>query len=90
MSLKDNVLELCQGACSALPWNFTNRSEVTTHAPSSLLFKRNNEARLLPLYPDSLAFAYSTPVDLIAYCSRIGLMPAYTTISNSLDGLPRV
>ncbi|KAF5323991.1 hypothetical protein D9611_008409 [Ephemerocybe angulata] len=58
---------------------------VTTHALSSLLYKRNSEARLLPLSLGLLAFAYSTPVDFMAYCSRIGIMPAYTTISTALD-----
>ncbi|KAJ3524266.1 hypothetical protein NMY22_g11076 [Coprinellus aureogranulatus] len=57
---------------------------VVTHALSSLLYKRNSEARILPLSLGLLAFSYSTPVDFMAYCSRIAIMPAYTTISGSL------
>ncbi|KAJ3494472.1 hypothetical protein NLJ89_g10801 [Agrocybe chaxingu] len=60
---------------------------VCTHVMSSLLFSRNNEARLLPLVQGLLYFAHSAPADLIAYGSRIGAMPAYTTISKSLRGL---
>ncbi|KAF5341893.1 hypothetical protein D9611_001134 [Ephemerocybe angulata] len=57
---------------------------VTTHALSSLLYKRSNEARLLPLSLGLLAFAYSTPVDVMAYCSRVGIMPTYNTITGAL------
>ncbi|KAF8811788.1 hypothetical protein BYT27DRAFT_7336050 [Phlegmacium glaucopus] len=62
-------------------------STVCTHAISSLNFTRNNEARLLPLARGIYYFSYSAPVDLMAYSSRIGEMPAYTTIYNSLKGL---
>ncbi|KAF6759280.1 hypothetical protein DFP72DRAFT_961391 [Ephemerocybe angulata] len=57
---------------------------VATHALSSLLYKRSSEARLLPLSLGLLAFAYSTPVDVMAYCSRVGIMPTYNTVTQSL------
>ncbi|KAF8872739.1 hypothetical protein BD779DRAFT_1708992 [Infundibulicybe gibba] len=60
---------------------------VCTHAISALNFARNNEARLLPLARGLLYFAFSAPIDLIAYNSRIGEMPAYSTISRALKGL---
>ncbi|KAM6491593.1 hypothetical protein JOM56_012985 [Amanita muscaria] len=60
---------------------------VCTHVLSSLNFTRNNEARLLPLARGLLYFAFSAPVDLISYGSRIGEMPAYSTIYNALKGL---
>jgi hypothetical protein len=34
-----------------------------------------------------LYFAFSAPADLFAYSSRIGEMPAYSTISRALSGL---
>lgn len=61
--------------------------QVCTHVIASLDFARNNEARLLPLARAFLFFAYSAPVDLMAYSSRIGEMPAYTTVQNALKGL---
>ncbi|TEB21750.1 hypothetical protein FA13DRAFT_1642380 [Coprinellus micaceus] len=60
---------------------------AATTALSSLLYTRNSEARLLPLATGLLAFSYSTPINFISYCSRIGLMPAYTTISTALQRL---
>ncbi|KAF8159987.1 hypothetical protein B0H34DRAFT_674255 [Crassisporium funariophilum] len=57
---------------------------VVTHALSSLLYKRSSEARLLPLLLGLLASVYSTPVDVMAYCSRVGIMPTYNTVTNSL------
>ncbi|PPQ64785.1 hypothetical protein CVT24_007871 [Panaeolus cyanescens] len=62
-------------------------SLVTTHALSSLLFTRSNESRLVPLSLGLLSFAYSAPVDLMAYLSRIGVMPAYNTIYTALERL---
>ena len=47
----------------------------------------NNEARLLPLARGLLYFSFSAPADLMAYASRIGDMPAYSTIYNTLKGL---
>ena len=41
----------------------------------------------MPLARGLLYFASSAPVDLFAYSSRIGEMPAYSTISNTLQGL---
>ena len=41
----------------------------------------------MPLARGLLYFASSAPVDLFAYGSRIGEMPAYSTISNTLQGL---
>ena len=61
--------------------------KVCTHTLSSLNFTRNNEARLLPLARGLLYFSFSAPADLMAYESRIGDMPAYSTIYNSLKGL---
>ena len=61
--------------------------KVCTHALSSLNFTRNNEARLLPLARGLLYFSFSAPADLMAYASRIGDMPAYSTIYNTLKGL---
>ncbi|KAG6824881.1 hypothetical protein H0H92_005539 [Tricholoma furcatifolium] len=57
---------------------------VCAHAISALNFSRNNEARLLPLTRGLLYFAFSAPVDLFAYGSRIGEMPAYSTIYRAL------
>ena len=48
-------------------------------------FTRNNEARLLPLACGLLYFAFSAPANLFAYSSRIGEMPAYSTISHALS-----
>lgn len=61
--------------------------QVCTHALSALNFARNNEARLLPLARGLLYFAFSAPSDLFAYSSRVGEMPAYTTIRRALKGL---
>lgn len=60
---------------------------IQKHQPLflTLNFARNNEARLLPLARGH--FASSAPVDLFAYGSRIGEMPAYSTIINTLQGL---
>lgn len=41
----------------------------------------------MPLARGLLYFSFSAPVDLMAYGSRIGEMPAYSTIYNSLKGL---
>ena len=41
----------------------------------------------MPLARGLLYFASSAPVDLFAYGSRTGEMPAYSTISNTLQGL---
>ena len=61
--------------------------QVCTHAISILNFACNNEARLLPLARGLLYFASSAQVNLFAYGSRIREMPAYSTISNTLQGL---
>ncbi|KAJ3511541.1 hypothetical protein NMY22_g15614 [Coprinellus aureogranulatus] len=58
---------------------------VVSHSLSSLLFKRSNEARILPLSVGLLAFAQSAPVDFMAYCSRTGYMPSYNAISGGLE-----
>jgi hypothetical protein len=42
---------------------------------------------LLPLARGLLYFSFSAPVDLFAYSSCIGKMPAYSTISRTLSGL---
>ncbi|KAH6899125.1 hypothetical protein BKA70DRAFT_1314453 [Coprinopsis sp. MPI-PUGE-AT-0042] len=60
---------------------------VSVHALSALLFARNQEARLLPMSMGLLAMATSTPVDVIAYLGRIGLMPAYSTLRAILIAL---
>ncbi|RDB30543.1 hypothetical protein Hypma_007322 [Hypsizygus marmoreus] len=60
---------------------------VCTHVISALDFARNNEARLLPLARGLLYFAFSAPADLFAYGSRVGEMPAYSTISRALSDL---
>ena len=41
----------------------------------------------MPLARGLLYFAFSAPADLMAYGSRIGDMPAYSTIYNALKGL---
>jgi hypothetical protein len=61
--------------------------KVCTHVISTLNFTRNNKARLLPLVRGLLYFAFSAPADLVAYGSRIGEMPAYSTIYKALKGL---
>ena len=61
--------------------------KVCTHAMSSVNFTRNNEARLLPLARGLLYFSFSAPSDLMAYASRIGEMPAYSTVYNTLKSL---
>lgn len=61
--------------------------QVCTHVISSLNFTRNNEARLLPLVEGFLYFAFSAPADLMAYASRIGHMPAWSTLYNALEEL---
>jgi hypothetical protein len=68
--------------------NISDRStQVITHAILALNFAHNNEARLLLLARGLLYFAFSAPADLFAYSSRIGEMPAYSTISRALSGL---
>ncbi|KAF8983551.1 hypothetical protein BDQ17DRAFT_1437367 [Cyathus striatus] len=69
----------------------TSKTSDTRH-PGILVCISNTSfiyTRLLPLSLGLLAFAYSAPVDLMAYCSRIGVMPAYTTISTSLERLAK-
>ncbi|KAJ7593958.1 hypothetical protein C8J56DRAFT_777759 [Mycena floridula] len=60
---------------------------VVIHALAALDFTRNCQAKRLPLARGLLYFASSAPVDLFAYESRIGTMPAYNTVYNSLNGL---
>jgi hypothetical protein len=49
--------------------------------------RRSNKARLLPFAKGILYFACSVPFDIVSYNSRVGNMPAYTTIWKSLIGL---
>ncbi|KII85006.1 hypothetical protein PLICRDRAFT_78107, partial [Plicaturopsis crispa FD-325 SS-3] len=60
---------------------------VCTHALSELIFCRSDRARLLPISRGLLYFASSAPVDLFAYNSRIGAMPAYSTVYNTARDL---
>lgn len=54
---------------------------------SSLSFSRSNRANLLPLARALLHFALSAPYDIFHYNSRIGFMPAYTTVYHMLEEL---
>ncbi|KAJ7792476.1 hypothetical protein B0H14DRAFT_2623860 [Mycena olivaceomarginata] len=60
---------------------------VITHAIASLNFCRTDQANLLPLMRGILYFGSSAPVELMNYNSRIGTMPAPTTIRRALIGL---
>ncbi|KAJ7354353.1 hypothetical protein DFH08DRAFT_773532 [Mycena albidolilacea] len=60
---------------------------VILHALADLLFCRTKNANLLPLARGILYFGCSVPVDIMAYNSRIGTMPSYSTIHNHLQGL---
>ncbi|KAF9035143.1 hypothetical protein BJ165DRAFT_1355933 [Panaeolus papilionaceus] len=60
---------------------------VRINALSSLDFARNPEARLLPLMRGLFYFAHSAPTDLIAFGSRVGEMPSYSTIYNAAKQL---
>ncbi|KAJ7580007.1 hypothetical protein C8J56DRAFT_1058311 [Mycena floridula] len=60
---------------------------VITHALGALDFSRNSQAKRLALARGLLYFAASAPVDLFAYESRVGTMPAYTTIYKALKHL---
>ncbi|KAF9017374.1 hypothetical protein BDZ89DRAFT_1045133 [Hymenopellis radicata] len=56
---------------------------VILNAISALNFCRTSRANLLPMSRGLLYFASSASADLIAYNSRLGLSPAYTTIYKS-------
>ncbi|KAL1943190.1 hypothetical protein VTO73DRAFT_4265 [Trametes versicolor] len=60
---------------------------VVTNVISSLSFSRSNRANLLPLARALLHFALSAPCDIFHYNSRIGFMPAYTTVYHVLEEL---
>ncbi|KAJ7104701.1 hypothetical protein C8R44DRAFT_542106, partial [Mycena epipterygia] len=60
---------------------------VIIHALADLLFCRSSRANLLPLARGILYFGSSVPVDIMAYNSRIGTMPAYSTVRRHLEGL---
>ncbi|KAJ3793040.1 hypothetical protein GGU11DRAFT_854030 [Lentinula aff. detonsa] len=60
---------------------------VITHCISALNFCLNQRANWLPVARGILYFAHSAPVDLFAYESRIGTMPAYSTIYGILREL---
>ncbi|KAH7878316.1 uncharacterized protein C8R40DRAFT_1167737 [Lentinula edodes] len=54
-------------------------SEAVTHSIAALNFCLNRQANWLPVARGILYFSSSAPVDLFAYESRIGTMPAYGT-----------
>ncbi|KAI0745745.1 hypothetical protein C8Q76DRAFT_604373 [Earliella scabrosa] len=62
---------------------------VVYNAISNLNFSRSNRANLLPIARGLLHFALSAPYDLYSYHSRIGTMPAYTTVYRTLEGLAK-
>ncbi|KAJ3730367.1 hypothetical protein C8R42DRAFT_4930 [Lentinula raphanica] len=53
---------------------------VVTHSIAALNFTLNRYANWLPVIRAILYFSTSAPVDLFAYESRTGTMPAYSTI----------
>ncbi|KAJ3730855.1 hypothetical protein DFJ43DRAFT_983287, partial [Lentinula guzmanii] len=60
---------------------------VITHCIASLNFSLNRRANWLPVARGTLYFAHSAPVDLFSYESRIGTMPAYSTVYRILRDL---
>ncbi|KAI0348908.1 hypothetical protein OH77DRAFT_1440721, partial [Trametes cingulata] len=60
---------------------------VAVNAISILNFSRSSCANLLPTTYGLMYFALSAPFDLFHIGSRIGLMPAYTTIYRDLERL---
>ncbi|KAJ2972242.1 hypothetical protein NUW54_g12312 [Trametes sanguinea] len=62
---------------------------VVTNVISMLDFSRSNRANLLPTARALLHFALSAPYDLYHYNSRIGFMPAYSTVYRTLEELAR-
>ncbi|KAJ7449486.1 hypothetical protein B0H11DRAFT_2161915 [Mycena galericulata] len=60
---------------------------VIIHALADLLFCRSDRANLLPIARGVLYFGSSVPVEIMAYNSRIGTMPSYSTIYRNLEGL---
>ncbi|KAJ3716790.1 hypothetical protein DFJ43DRAFT_1006589 [Lentinula guzmanii] len=60
---------------------------VITHCIASLNFSLNRRANWLPVARGILYFAHSAPVDLFSYESRIGTMPAYSTVYRILRDL---
>ncbi|KAJ6583252.1 hypothetical protein B0H10DRAFT_1890171, partial [Mycena sp. CBHHK59/15] len=60
---------------------------VIIHALADLLFCRSYRANLLPLSRGILYFGSSVPVEIMAYNSRVGTMPSYSTIYRTLGGL---
>jgi hypothetical protein len=61
--------------------------QVITHCLSDLLFCRSYRANLLPVARGILYFGASVPAEIMAYNSRIGTMPSYSTLYRTLDGL---
>ncbi|KAJ3726679.1 hypothetical protein C8R42DRAFT_573424 [Lentinula raphanica] len=60
---------------------------VVTHSIASLNFSLNRRANWLPVARGILYFSTSAPVDLFAYESRTGTMPAYSTVYEILREL---
>ncbi|KAJ3833532.1 hypothetical protein F5878DRAFT_632614 [Lentinula raphanica] len=60
---------------------------VVTHSIASLNFSLNRRANWLPVARGIFYFSTSAPVDIFAYESRIGTMPAYSTIYEILREL---
>ncbi|KAJ3714760.1 hypothetical protein C8R42DRAFT_552055, partial [Lentinula raphanica] len=60
---------------------------VVTHSIAALNFSLNRRANWLPVARGILYFSTSAPVDLFAYESRTGTMPAYSTIYGILREL---
>ncbi|KAJ6448308.1 hypothetical protein C8R45DRAFT_1224727 [Mycena sanguinolenta] len=60
---------------------------VIIHALADLLFCQTARANLLPLSRGILYFGCSVPVDIMAYNSRIGTMPSYSTVYKHLEAL---
>lgn len=56
-------------------------------AISSLNFSRTNRANLFPTVLGLSHFALSAPFELFIHGSRLGIMPAYSTICDTLEGL---
>ncbi|KAJ3837667.1 hypothetical protein F5878DRAFT_642577, partial [Lentinula raphanica] len=60
---------------------------VVTHSIAALNFSLNRRTNWLPVARGILYFSTSAPVDLFAYESRTGTMPAYSTIYGILREL---
>ncbi|KAL1658988.1 hypothetical protein GGF50DRAFT_131359 [Schizophyllum commune] len=64
-------------------------TNVVTHTISSIDFSRSNHANFLPLATGVLHFACLAPFDIFRWGSRVGTMPAYSTLIRALEGLSR-